>query len=193
MNGILGLAAFSLHQGSVAPPRDDHVIEYGDAQNAPSVYELAGHGAVFRRRSRVAGRVIVHENQRGGTLPYRGSEDLARVDERCVQDAARHENLAYHAMARVQEQRVELLLRQIVQPRAHAAKDVGRAPDPVGATLRLRRGTSSQFERCDDTCGGRAPYARHVLQLRDVERREALERPSHVTGDGVCDVDRRPA
>ena len=63
------LATFSLQERTVAPSSYHHVIEYGDPEHAARVDELAGHRAVFRGRRRVAGRVIVHENQRRRPLP----------------------------------------------------------------------------------------------------------------------------
>jgi hypothetical protein len=56
----------------------------------------------------------------------------------------------HDAVPRVQEQCMKFLLWQILQPRAHATKDIGRASNPVRVALRLRRRTSPQLQRRDD-------------------------------------------
>ena len=88
------LEALLLHHGAVAPSTNHDVIEYGNPQHAPGVHQLSGHRTVLLRRRRVTRRMIVYENQRSRSLPHGGSEDFARVDERRVQDATRHERFA---------------------------------------------------------------------------------------------------
>ncbi len=88
---------------------------------------------------------------------------------------------------------MEFLLREVVQSRAHESENVGRASDAVGLTLWLRRGAAAQLKRCYDSCGGGATHSTHLLQLRDIERGQALKRSRHVPRDRVRDVQRGAA
>ena len=63
--------------------------EERDAEEVAGVTKALGDGMVGARRSRIAGRVVVRDDDGGGVVPYGGFEDLARMDETLVEGTDR--------------------------------------------------------------------------------------------------------
>ena len=128
------------------------------------------------------------QNQPGSAFRHRRTEHLPRMDQRGVQDALRHQDLAHDAVARVEQERMKLFLRKIAKSRTHAAKHVRRAAHEIVVAVVLRGDTPAQFERRSDPCRGRAPHARKAFKFRDVEGGQATERSVDALADGLCNI-----
>jgi len=63
---------------------DDHVVVEPKIEQLGSVGELPGEAEVLAGWGRVSGRVIVDEDQRGGSLAERGTKYLAGMDQASV-------------------------------------------------------------------------------------------------------------
>ncbi len=60
-----------------------------DAEEVAGVAKAAGDGKVGTRRGRIAGRVVVRDDDAGGVVTDSGFEDLARMDEAFVEGTDR--------------------------------------------------------------------------------------------------------
>ncbi len=69
------------------------MVQNRDTEGTTSLRKLPRDSAIFRRRGRIAGRMIVDQNDPRRTLTYRHAEDLARMNERRVENAPSYENL----------------------------------------------------------------------------------------------------
>jgi hypothetical protein len=67
---------------------DDDVIMHRDPERLGGVDDVLGDGDVGFRRRRVAGWVVVHQDQRRGAQLQRTLHHLAGVDRRMVDSAA---------------------------------------------------------------------------------------------------------
>ena len=65
----------------------------------------------------------------GGVTGHGGTKDLARVDQRGIERAARDQQLSGHGTARIQQKNQELLLLQVAQARAAQREDIARLAD----------------------------------------------------------------
>ena len=63
---------------------DDDVIVHGDPERLCDVDDRLGHLDVGLRRRRIAGGVVVHQDDRGRGQLERALDDLARIDRRVV-------------------------------------------------------------------------------------------------------------
>ena len=78
---------------------------------APAIRRVALDVALARHR--IAGRVIVGEDQSGGADLERAAHDLARIDRGFVDRAFAHHLVAEQAVLRVEEQHPQPLGRQV--------------------------------------------------------------------------------
>src|SRR5215472_5392736 len=66
---------------------DDDMIVHGNAERGGDVDDRPGHLDVGLRRRRIAGRVVVHQDQRGRRQFQRALDHLARVDRGVIDGA----------------------------------------------------------------------------------------------------------
>src|SRR6185503_18314350 len=74
-----------LLEARVRLARDHDVIEQLDSEEAPRFGDAAGDGQVFLAGRRIAGRMVVREDQARRGDGERGDEDLAGMDDARVQ------------------------------------------------------------------------------------------------------------
>jgi hypothetical protein len=63
---LAGLDQFQRLQTGMAVLADDDVVVHGDAERSGDVDDRPGHLHIRLRRRRVAGRVVMHQDDRGG-------------------------------------------------------------------------------------------------------------------------------
>jgi len=86
---------------------DDQVIVHRDAERLRGIDDVARDGDVGFGRGRVAGRMVVHQDQ-GGSVEFEGAlDDLARIDRRVVDRAALLPLVLDQHVLAVEEQQVE--------------------------------------------------------------------------------------
>ena len=74
-------------EAGVALAADDQMIVNHDAERLAEADDLHGHRDVGGGRARVAGRMVVHQDQRCGPEFERAAHDLARIDRRVIDRA----------------------------------------------------------------------------------------------------------
>ena len=79
------------------------MVKNRDSKGSASRSELAGDGAIFGRRSRISGRVVVNEDDSGRPLTYRDAEDFTRVNQGRIEDASSDKHLPKDLVARIEE------------------------------------------------------------------------------------------
>src|SRR5690606_37629432 len=119
-----------LHERDIPSIADDDVIEDRDPHHPAGFGELPGDRPVLGRGERVAGRVVVPEDEGGRVLDAGGLEGLARVDDGRVERAAGDEDLPQDRMLRVEQEDAELLLRRVPQRRRAPLVDIAGPTDP---------------------------------------------------------------
>ena len=86
--GVVLAQQAEVAQAGVAAAADDQVVVHRDAERLGGVDDVARDGDVGLRRGRVAGRMVVHQDQGGGVQFEGALDDLARVVRRVVDRAA---------------------------------------------------------------------------------------------------------
>ena len=71
-------------QAGVSVLADDDVVVHGNPERAGDVDDRLGHLDVGLRGRRIAGGVVVHQDDRGRGQLERALDDLARLDRRVV-------------------------------------------------------------------------------------------------------------
>mgnify|MGYP003344581526 CR=1 FL=1 len=118
----------------------------GELQQPPGRHELAGDRAVVRTRRGIAAGMVVDEHDRRGPLRDRLTEHLTRVHQRGVQDPSRDEHVAVEPVLRVEDRDVELLDRQVLEPRRVRAPHVARGTERFGEVHGLGRHAAGDGE-----------------------------------------------
>ena len=88
---------------------DDDVVVHGNAERLGNVNDRLRHLDVGVARRRVAGRVIVHQDQRRGGQFERALDHLARIDRRMIDGAGLLHFVGDEPVALVEEEHAELL------------------------------------------------------------------------------------
>jgi hypothetical protein len=109
--------------------------------------------------------VIVHEDHRRGILEDRGTEDLAGVNKRGVENPPRNHHIAENSMLSVEEECVEFLVWEIAETGGEEVVNVSRAPDPGPLGERFLGGTSPQLESSEEAGGICAAHPRNSLYV----------------------------
>src|SRR3984957_17844657 len=86
---------------------DDDVVVYSDAERLRGIDDVLGDGDVSFGWGRVARRVVVHQDQRGGAQLQRALDDLAGIDRRMVDRAALLLLVGDQRVLAVEEQEME--------------------------------------------------------------------------------------
>jgi hypothetical protein len=118
----------------------------------------------------------VNEDNPGSAFAYGRTEDLARMDERSVHGPTRNEDFTDHPVTGVEEQSVELFLRDVPQPRSHAREDIGRSAYVVTGSDSVGRRSPPELQRGRDPGGGGDSDSWHALQRSHVEGSEPTQR-----------------
>ena len=92
---------------------DDDMVVDADFERAAGLGDAAGGVDVALARLRIAGRVVVGEDQGGGADLERAAHDLARIDRRLVDRALAHHLVAQQPVLRIEEEDAQPLGRQV--------------------------------------------------------------------------------
>jgi len=169
----------SLRLGSerkVATPAQDDVIQQGDPEGSAGRHQLSCDRAVILRRTRVPRGVVVNHHNTRSALGDREPEDLPRMDERGIQDTASNQHFADHAVPRVEEYCVKLLLAKVLEAWSHKPVDIRRTPDEGPGRDIIYRSTSAELESGKEPPRDRHTYAGHRLQNGGIQPGEASKR-----------------
>ena len=115
---------------------DDNVVHHGDPQ------EITCLGRFFREvhigvgRGRVAGGVVMNQDDRFGASSHRLAEAVGEPDDGRVAAALIDEGHTEHVVLHVEHDDAELLLRQVDQFGTEIARDVYRIADDAAAAVR---------------------------------------------------------
>jgi len=128
------------------------VIVDGDVQQLARLDQLRGQPEIFTTRGRLAGRVIVNEDDRGHAQHAQGrAEHLARVDERGRERARGDPVVDDQPVLGVEHQDPEVLARvvgnELRRQRRHGGRRTQRSP------ARARRTRLSNDPEADDVDG----------------------------------------
>ena len=88
---------------------DDDVVVDGDAERPRRIDDLLRHVDVGARRRRIAGGVVVHEDDRRGRQLQRPLDHLAHIDRRVIDGALLLHLVGDQLVPLVEEQDAELL------------------------------------------------------------------------------------
>jgi hypothetical protein len=171
----------------VSSPADDDVVVHRDVEQSSPPPPAARHPPVIGRRRRIAAGMVVHEDHAAA----RSAIASRKTSRGCTSDEfsipARDEHVALEAMLRVEHGHMELLHRQVLQPRPvvgvdHVARGCSGAPD----VARFAREPPSQLERRRHD--GRAGRPDPVLMRQRGERRLAQppQRARRIEPAGAC-------
>lgn len=116
-----GFAETTLHRhGERDPPAaavaDDDVIVKPDVQEPCGVGQLARRPHVLPQWRRIAGRMVVHQEQRGRPFPKGEAKDLTRMDERRGLRAARDQRVHQVVVLGVEQHGEEVPFVVVVVP-----------------------------------------------------------------------------
>src|SRR5690349_12582934 len=92
----------SLRQARVASASDDDVVVHVQLEQPRALDQLTRETDVFAARRRVAARMVVQQDDRGGRLEDGGLENLARVHQAGRQRAFRDDHVAQQPVLRVE-------------------------------------------------------------------------------------------
>src|SRR3546814_971404 len=92
-------------EAAVAGAADDDMVVDGDPQLCRGLGDVAGDRDVLPARLRVAARVVVDEDERGGAEFERALHHLADIDGRLVDRPLAHQFVADQPVARRSEER----------------------------------------------------------------------------------------
>src|SRR3954471_15492466 len=95
-------------EARMAIAADDDVVVDGDAELLACLDDPAGHVDIGHRRSRIAGRVVVHEHDGARGKLERPLDHLARIDGRVVDRALLLHLIGDELVLAVEEQDAEL-------------------------------------------------------------------------------------
>jgi len=114
-----------LLKAHVAPTSHDDGVVYRDIQQAPGRHQLFRHCPVFRRRRRIAARMIVDQNHRCCPLRDRFPEHFPRMHQRRVQQSPRDQHVAFETVLRVAPKARRLVLGSIGGPTVEIRSGIG--------------------------------------------------------------------
>ena len=183
-----------LIEGVVPVLRHDDVIEDADAQDFARLDETVGHAAIFAARCRVAAGVVVDEDECSRGLLDGLAKDLPRMHETRRQGALRYEHLAGQAMAAIEEQRVEALVRATPEPLEEVVVHVCRTLDPRSDVEAPCRNAPADLASRNQRRALRGPHSRERTQRRLVGTRDPGEpaEPIEQTASNLQDGAPRP-
>ena len=117
------------------------------SSNLPGLDDVARHGHIFRRGSRIARRMVVRDDDGGGVAADGFAKQLGHANDRGVETAHVDRGHGQHAIARVEQHHAQVLLLQ----HAHLAhQQVGRIGGRSNLNAIVRRGdrqAAAQFKR----------------------------------------------
>src|SRR5690348_5412534 len=134
-------------------------------QQASRGGQLLRDRPIFRRRGRVAARVIVHDDDTRRGLRDRGAEHLSRMHQGTVEQPASDQDLAQDLALTVQREEVKLLDLQVAQPATKQAGDIVRFPDSHRRRPLFAREPGTQLEGGEQPGRLGGPDARGLQQL----------------------------
>src|SRR5581483_2246981 len=108
---------------------DDDVVEDVDPEEVAGTGGLGGEARVLRRGGRIAGRVVVNQDDRRGVQTDRLAEDVGEADHRGVQPALVDQRRREDAVAGVQADDPQLLLGELPHLGPKIPGDVRRGMD----------------------------------------------------------------
>ncbi len=88
---------------------DDDVVVHGNAERLGDIDDRLCHLNIGVRRRRIAGRMIVHQDQRGRRQFERAFDHFARIDRGVIDGAGLLHLIGDELIALVEEQQPELL------------------------------------------------------------------------------------
>jgi len=92
----------------MAAAADDQMVVHGDTDRRRCLDDIAGDSDVGLRWRRVAGRVVVHQDQRRRVQFKRPLDDLARIDRGVIDRAALLPLVFDQRVLAVEKQQVKL-------------------------------------------------------------------------------------
>jgi len=92
------------------------MVEYVNAEGRARFFQPPGHHEIFLAGRRIAGWVIVHEDDRLGRVLDHGAEDLARVNQATVKRTNAYQVRADDMKLDVQGDNVKFLLGRVIGP-----------------------------------------------------------------------------
>jgi len=155
------------------------VILHGYVEYFPRLYELFCYYPVVGRWCRVPARVIVDEDDRRRSLGDSFPENLTRMHERRIEQAAGYRDVALEPVLRVEHRDMELLDGQIFQSLREDLINIAGPANGRSLLSFLCRHSPSQLERGVDanrTSRSYPPYAgesRHGLRRQQPQRSSA--------------------
>src|SRR5262245_30566921 len=93
---------------------NDQVVMHAQIEQRGALDELTREPKILPRRCRIAARMVVHENQRGGAFSERWPQDLAGMNQRVRLRADRHLGVQQIPVLSVQQDHPEVFLVVIV-------------------------------------------------------------------------------
>ena len=180
-------------QRDVRVVADHQVVEQGDVEQPAGGQRLGGQVQVVGRRRRVAGRVVVDEDDAGGVEPDRVAEQLADAHQRRADVALVDRRDPQDVVLRVEHHDPQLLALEAAHLEDQAVGDVARdrgsssgrpASRPAGAGPSSKAATS--WAAFAGPMPGTAASSSSVARARPVS-------PSWRASASVGEVDRRPA
>ena len=146
-----------------------HTEQRAPLDKAPRDFSVLGAG------SRIATRVVVHDYERRRSFTERGPEDLAGVHQAGCEGSSRGHHFSQHAVATVEEQQMELLVRSVAETRVEVQEDVLGTSDRNAALESAFREPPTELERGEQRCGLGGPDPLVPLELGRESAREPAE------------------
>lgn len=138
--------------------------EERDAEEVAGVTKALGDGKVGPRRGRVAGRMVVCDDDGGGVVSYGGFEDLSRMDKALVEGTDR-DGLATDFLAPAVEEEHDAMFLPAPADVLHPLPHVLRRKQECGPLV--LKEPLAEFEARDDFAGLCRAESLDRLQFRD--------------------------
>jgi len=160
--------------GELSTRHDDMVI-HGNPENFARFTELPGDGKILLTRLRIAARMIVDEDDARRPFLQCFRKTLARMNKRRIQRAARDSNLPHELICSGQEQRPELFVTEIAQPRKIDTGHILGCMEQRPVNAVARREPTRELERSHNARGPNPADAKRT-QVRNGKPREIAQR-----------------
>jgi len=167
------------------------VILHGYVEYFPRLYELFCYYPVVGRWCRVPARVIVDEDDRRRSLGDRFPENLTRMHERRIEQAAGYRDVALEPVLRVEHRNMELLDRQIFQSLREDLIDIAWPANGRSLLPFLCRHSPSQLERGVDANRTSRSYSSDSGESGDGLRRQQAQRATACRKNFLPNTERR--
>jgi len=138
----LALAA----QADPASLGHDQMVQQGHPEQGSALDQAPRDLPILQAGSWVATRVVVHHHERRSSLAECRPEHLPWVDQAGRERPSRRHHLPQHAVATVEEQQVELLVRDVPKSRVEVLEHVLGAADQVAMLESVLRQPAPQLE-----------------------------------------------